>query len=123
MTSRSIAHCHCGTVRLSFVMLGGIAGGGRCDCSLCRRKNGGAVTAAVSDLKIEKGEDVLRLYQFGTETARHWFCSECGIHTHHQRRSDPSEMGVNLGCVDGVPARVFDQLEWVDGVNHPSDAQ
>ena len=72
-------------------------------------------------LKVEKGEDVLSLYQFGTQTARHWFCSVCGIYTHHRRRSNPNEYGVNLGALEGVNPSDFSGFDWNDGVNHPSD--
>ena len=61
-------------------------------------------------------------YQWNTGTARHWFCSVCGIYTHHRRRSDPTEYGVNLGCLDGVNPADFEPIPWNDGVNHPSDA-
>lgn len=72
-------------------------------------------------LKVVKGEDVLSLYQFGTQTARHWFCSVCGIYTHHRRRSNPNEYGVNLGALEGVNPSDFPGFDWNDGVNHPSD--
>ena len=115
------ARCHCGTVQLSFVMAGGLDGLRRCDCSLCRRVKPGAVTARLGDLTVAAGEEFLTLYQFGTKTAKHWFCSRCGTHTHHQRRSNPNEFGINIGCVDGLPARTVEAAIWVDGVNHPSD--
>ncbi|MCV5856794.1 GFA family protein, partial [Escherichia coli] len=71
----------------------------RCDCSMCRRR--GAIVASVplSGIRIVQGDDVLKLYQFNTQTAKHFFCSECGIYTHHQRRADPSEYGYNVGCL------------------------
>jgi hypothetical protein len=71
---------------------------------------------------VEQGE-TLALYKFGSGTAKHWFCNVCGIHVHHQRRMDPTEVGVNIGCVEGVSARASDGAEWTDGVNHPSDQQ
>ncbi|NBU89174.1 MAG: GFA family protein, partial [Betaproteobacteria bacterium] len=37
----------------------------------------------------------LRLYQFNTKIAKHYFCSNCGIYTHHQRRSFPDQYGYN----------------------------
>ncbi|OXE13060.1 aldehyde-activating protein, partial [Vibrio parahaemolyticus] len=69
---------------------------------MCRRR--GAIVASVplSGIRIVQGDDVLKLYQFNTHTAKHFFCSECGIYTHHQRRSDPSEYGYNVGCLEGV---------------------
>ncbi|MCV5951777.1 GFA family protein, partial [Escherichia coli] len=70
--------------------------------SMCRRR--GAIVASVplSGIRIVQGDDVLKLYQFNTHTAKHFFCSECGIYTHHQRRSDPSEYGYNVGCLEGL---------------------
>ncbi len=80
------------------------------------------MSVPVAELIVERG-DTLRLYQFGTNTAEHWFCSVCGIYTHHRRRSNPSEFGVNLGCIEGLQPELLTRLEvpWVDGVNHPSD--
>ena len=75
----------------------------------------------LDQLEIVKGADKLTLYQWGTNTARHYFCSVCGIYTHHQRRSDPTHYGVNLGCIEGVNPRDHEPIGWVDGVNHPSD--
>lgn len=106
---------------MSFVMIGDLGEASKCDCSLCRRKNSGAVTAHTGDLIVERGEEVLCLYQFGSRTAKHWFCGRCGIHVHHQRRSDPREMGVHIGCIEGADPRISDQAAWTDGVNHPSD--
>ncbi len=121
MKARSHASCHCGAVRISFEMVGGLDGLRRCDCSLCRRKYPGAVTGRVDDLVIERGEGNLGLYQFGTMTARHQFCKTCGVHVFHQRRSNPEEIGVNVACVEGLDPRIAGDAEWVDGVVHPSD--
>ncbi|WP_082439264.1 GFA family protein, partial [Alloalcanivorax xenomutans] len=81
------ATCHCGSVELEFDLPDGLVEVRRCDCSLCRRR--GAIVASVplSGIRILKGDDVLRLYQFNTMTAKHFFCGRCGIYTHHQRRS------------------------------------
>ena len=67
------------------------------------------------------GEDALTLYSWGTGTAKHYFCRHCGIYTHHRRRSDPSECGVNIGCIEGVNPRDFEPIGYSDGVNHPAD--
>jgi len=99
----------------------GIVDPRRCNCSMCRRK--GAVVGAVplSGLRVVKGADVLRLYQFNTRTAKHYFCSVCGIYTHHQRRVNPNEYGFNIGCLDGVDPYDIPNVPTSDGVNHPSD--
>ena len=54
------------------------------------------------DFKIIKGEDKLKLYQFHSKIAKHYFCSNCGIYTHHNPRANPAMTGFNLGCVDEI---------------------
>jgi hypothetical protein len=118
---RHRATCHCGAVELELSLPDGVVSPRRCDCSICRRK--GAIVASVplAGLRIVKGEDVLKLYQFNTKVARHYFCSNCGIYTHHQRRANPQEYGYNVGCLDGVNPFDLGSVETSDGVNHPSD--
>ena len=94
--------CHCGTVRFRVRLKDGLRSARRCDCSYCRMRGAVAVTADLGDLEVLAGEEVLTLYRFNTGTAKHYFCSRCGIYTHHQRRSKPSEYGVNVACIEGV---------------------
>ena len=35
------------------------------------------------DFKVTKGKDKLSLYRFHSKVAKHFFCSICGIYTHH----------------------------------------
>jgi len=118
---RHKASCHCGAVQLELSLPDGIVDPRRCDCSLCRRK--GAIVASVplSGITILRGADVLRLYQFNTGTAKHYFCSVCGIYTHHQRRSNPEQYGFNVGCLEGVNPFDLTDVPTNDGVNHPAD--
>ncbi|MES2262302.1 MAG: GFA family protein [Pseudomonadota bacterium] len=117
------ASCHCGTVVLELDLPDGIVDPRRCDCSMCRRR--GAIVASVplAGIKIVQGEEALRLYQFNTMTAKHYFCSQCGIYTHHQRRSNPAQYGYNVGCLDGVNPFDLGPVPTNDGVNHPADRQ
>ena len=62
-----------------------------------------------------------RLYTWRTHPAQDYFCGVCGIYTHHKRRSNPNEFGVNVGALDGVNPAELGEIEWTDGVNHPSD--
>jgi hypothetical protein len=80
-----------------------------------------AVTALVDDLEIVEGGEALTLYQFNTKVARHYFCSRCGIYTHHQRRSNPGQLGVNVACLEGVSPFDLAAVPVNDGINHPSD--
>ncbi len=108
-------NCHCGAVEFEVEFENGISEVKRCNCSLCRRK--GALMAIVSrdKVKITKGEENLSLYQWNTKIAKHYFCKTCGIYTHHQRRGDPSQLGVNVGCFDDVDPFAFDDFSLVDG--------
>jgi hypothetical protein len=121
VTAQLKVSCHCGIVELSVRLKDSLEKARRCDCSYCRRR--GTPTASVhrNDLDIVKGADSLTLYTFGTHTAKHYFCKICGIYTHHQRRSNAEEYGVNMGCIEGVNPKDFEPIGWHDGVNHPSD--
>lgn len=118
---KHLASCHCGAVVLELDLPDGVVDPRRCDCTLCRRK--GAIFASVplSALRIVEGREHLKLYQFNTNTAKHYFCSHCGIYTHHQRRSNPSQYGFNVGCLDGVNPFDLAAVPTNDGVNHPAD--
>lgn len=102
MAEVRIGKCHCGAVEFAVTLDNGLENIRRCNCSLCRRK--GALMAGVplSGLRVTKGGDALTLYQWNTQTAKHYFCKTCGIYTHHQRRSDPTQFGFNVACLDGV---------------------
>ena len=115
--------CHCGAVVLEVTLAEGLTTARRCDCSFCRRRGAIAVTAALHGVTVVQGADNLTLYQWGTRTAQHWFCKTCGIYTHHRRRSNPNEYGVNAAILAGVNPRDLDPVPWSDGVNHPSDWQ
>lgn len=115
------AFCHCKSIELALTLPDGIVNPRRCTCSLCRMK--GAIVASVelAHLKVIKGEEILSLYQFNTMTAKHFFCSHCGIYTHHQRRSNPHQYGYNVGCLEGVNPFDLKEIAILDGIQHPSD--
>lgn len=66
-------------------------------------------------LSVTKGEDKLTLYQWNTMTAKHYFCSVCGIYTHHRRRSNPNEYGFNVACIEGVDVSELVDIAVGDG--------
>ena len=81
-----------------------------------------AVSANLDGITFTQGQDTLTLYQFNTYEAKHYFCSKCGIYTHHQRRSNPYEFGINAACIEGVSPFDFEKVAVMDGVNHPNDS-
>ena len=113
--------CHCGTVRFHVKLTDGLHTARRCTCSYCRMRGAVAVSANLDGITLLAGEEALSLYQFNTRTAKHYFCSKCGIYTHHQRRSNPNQYGVNVACLEGLSPFDFDEVPVNDGVHHPSD--
>lgn len=79
------------------------------------------MTAMADGLKIDQGGDKLATYRFNTGIAEHHFCAVCGIYTHHRRRSNPDQLGVNVACLDGVSPFDFAEVVVNDGELHPSD--
>ena len=79
--------CHCGAVRFEidtdFPELT------TCDCSICRRRNALMVKVHESNFRLLSGEGALTEYRFHTHTARHFFCSTCGIYPFHRKRVTP----------------------------------
>jgi hypothetical protein len=113
--------CHCGAVRFAVKLVDNLENPRRCNCSLCRMRGAVVVSARVGELTIESGSDALQLYRFNTMQAEHYFCSKCGIYTHHKRRSNPDELGVNVACLSGVSPFDFATVPVYEGVRHPSD--
>lgn len=109
--------CHCGAVAFEVRLEGGLKNLRRCNCSLCRRK--GAIMAGVplENLRVVRGADRLSLYQWNTMTAKHYFCSVCGIYTHHQRRSNPNEYGFNVACIEGIDPYSLGEVPVGDGAS------
>ena len=113
--------CHCGAVRFTVTLTRGFASARLCTCSICRMRGAVAVTSTPADFRITEGEDKLATYRFNTGVAEHHFCSVCGIYTHHKRRSNPNELGVNVACLAGVSPFDFPEVVVYDGSRHPAD--
>ena len=114
--------CHCGAVRFDVTLTEGFASARRCTCSICRMRGAVAVTSTPDAFAISQGEDKLATYRFNTKSAEHHFCSVCGIYTHHKRRSNPNQLGVNVACLEGVSPFDFREIVVFDGSRHPADS-
>jgi hypothetical protein len=115
------ATCHCKSVEFELTLPNGLEQLRRCDCSMCRRRGAIVASVALDGINITKGQEKLKLYQFNTMTAKHYFCSNCGIYTHHQRRSNPTQYGFNVACLEGINPFQLGEIPIYDGVNHPAD--
>ena len=113
--------CHCGAVQFTVTLTKGFASARRCTCSICRMRGAVAVTSTPEAFTITQGEDQLATYRFNTQVAEHHFCKNCGIYTHHKRRSNPSQLGVNVACLEAVSPFDFREVIVHDGQRHPGD--
>jgi len=114
--------CHCGAVQFTVTLPKGRASARRCNCSYCAKRGAVAVTARIDGLTLTQGAEQLATYRFNTGMAEHHFCTTCGIYTHHKRRSNPDEFGVNVACLDGLSPFDFAEVPVNEGRIHPNDA-
>jgi len=109
--------CHCGLVRFEFDAPANVTAWD-CNCSNCRMRRNVHVVVPEKALRIlQGGAAALAEYRYGSGTARHLFCSRCGITPFYKPRSNPDGWGVTLQCIDpgtiaSVEVRHFDGLHW-----------
>ena len=113
--------CHCGAVQFQVTLTQGFASARRCSCSICRMRGAIAVTSTPAQFELTGGREKLATYRFNTGVAEHHFCTVCGIYTHHKRRSNPNELGINVACLEGVSPFDFREVVVADGTRHPGD--
>lgn len=107
--------CHCGAVRFRVRVTERIAID--CNCSICTRKGFLHLIVGADDLVVVSGVDALTEYRFGSGTARHLFCSTCGVHPFYVPRSHPDGWSVNVRALDDDALRASFTVEPFDGRN------
>ena len=108
--------CHCGKIQFEVALP--IQMKARCNCSLCSRKGAEILVIEPEQFQLLSGEESLGLYQWNSMKARHYFCKNCGIYTHHNRRSD-DRMGVNRVYLAALDDAERPPQEWVNGAALP----
>ena len=97
--------CHCGAIR--FRVAWAIEELTTCDCSLCTARNALMARIPEQALTVIEGEAMLTRYEWNTRTAKHFFCSRCGVYLFHRKRAAPDHFGVNAFCLEDFdPASV-----------------
>jgi hypothetical protein len=110
--------CHCGAVRFVATVPASVTILD-CNCSICAKAGFRHLIVGGEDFRLERGQDHLVSYRFGTGTAEHLFCGACGIKSFYRPRSHPDGWSVNWNAVDdtsGIEARFerFDGRNWED---------
>ncbi len=91
--------CHCGRVRFEVVAPTRLEVRD-CNCSICSKSGYLHLIVPRSRFKLLSGAEVLTTYEFHTRTAKHLFCSTCGIKAFYVPRSHPDGYSVNVRCLD-----------------------
>ena len=107
--------CHCGRIR--FEVSGQIERVLNCNCSICSKKGFLHWIVEPEQFRLLSFSDALALYEFNTKTAKHYFCSACGISSYYIPRSHPDMIDVNVRCLDGVnpeelEVELFNGQDW-----------
>ena len=97
--------CHCGRVRFEVQAPARLLVS-ECNCSICSRSAYLHLIVPADRFRLLSGSESLTAYRFNTKTAKHVFCSVCGIKSFYVPRSHPDGFSVNARCLD--PATVED---------------
>ncbi len=108
--------CHCGRVRFE-VLAPARVQVSDCNCSMCSKSGYLHLIVRGENFKLLSGSDTLTTYTFNTGTAKHLFCSVCGVKSFYVPRSHPDGFSVNARCLDpGTLAEMtvepFNGQEW-----------
>ena len=108
--------CHCGAVAFE-VLAGDEVELIDCNCSMCAKTGYLHLIVREERFRLLSGADRLTPYEFNTKTAKHVFCSVCGIKSFYVPRSHPDGYSVNFRCLRpadfrGVHIKPFDGAHW-----------
>lgn len=91
--------CHCGRVRFEVIAPKRLSVS-ECNCSICSKAGYLHLVVPADRFKLLSGSDTLKTYSFNTHTAKHLFCSVCGVKSFYVPRSHPDGISVNARCID-----------------------
>jgi hypothetical protein len=112
--------CHCGAVAFEVLAPDEIEVK-ECNCSICSRVGFLHYIVPKSRFRLLRGQNALTTYTFNTGTAKHCFCSICGVKSFYIPRSHPDGYSINFRCLDArdfasVTTSEFDGRHWEDSV-------
>jgi len=112
---RHAGGCHCGRVRFEIQAPAQIEVSD-CNCSICAKSGFLQLIVPQSRFRLLSGADSLTSYQFNTGTAKHLFCTICGVKSFYVPRSHPDGYSVNARCLDEGTVTGM-HVERIDGKN------
>lgn len=114
--------CHCGRIRYE-ADIDIQAGTGKCNCSICWKRRYWGANIKPEDFRLLCEEAGISDYQFGTLSAHHRFCANCGVPaygTGYIEAVGGAYVSINLACLDDLdPAELAEApVQYFDGRNN-----
>ena len=108
--------CHCGAVRFEAEVPEAVTVLD-CNCSMCGKTGYLHLIVAAADFALLTAESALTEYRFNSGTARHLFCTTCGIKSLYVPRTHPDGYSVSFRALDDASAldvtiEPFDGRNW-----------
>jgi len=108
--------CHCGRIKFEVEAPAELEAL-ECNCSICSKSGFLHLIVPKSRFVLLQGSEFLSIYTFNTETAKHLFCSFCGIKSFYVPRSNPDGYSINVRCLERpedskLTVRLFDGRNW-----------
>ena len=110
--------CHCGRVKFQVKASRISEDVYKCNCSLCKKKSITMKSVHQDSFTLLQGKDYLNSYEWNRNIAEHFFCKDCGVYTHHERRRYSDQMMSNFACLDGIEFPLEDNIGIADGASH-----
>ena len=116
--------CHCQSIRFRITVQSDQLSILDCNCSICTKKGYLHLIVPPHQFQLLSGstqstDATIGTYTFGTHTAKHHYCTTCGITPFYRARSHPDDYDVNVRCLDDYYAVVdkmtvtpFDGKNW-----------
>jgi hypothetical protein len=113
---RHTGGCHCGRIRFE-VFAPAELEVSDCNCSICAKSGYLHLVVPSTRFRLLSGAEQLTHYQFNTGTAKHMFCSVCGVKSFYVPRTLPDGYSVNARCLDAgtvstLKVTAFDGQNW-----------
>lgn len=106
--------CHCRAVQFTVELTSNSITALDCNCSVCAKKGYLHLAVPKERVTLTAGSmEQMTTYRFGTDVARHTFCSTCGVQAIYTPRSNPECYSVNIRCLELPGEKV--RIEKLDG--------
>ena len=102
--------CHCQSIRFRITVQSDQLSILDCNCTICTKKGYLHLIVPQGHFQLLRpaqfSDAAIGTYTFGTHTAKHHFCTVCGITPYYRARSHPDDYDVNVRCLDDYYAVV-----------------